>query len=1139
MNRVSLGIPRFLFCGILLLALSGIAVAQFNSSVQGTVTDANGAAVAGATVTLNNPETGKSQQTATSEKGYYRFTGLAPGRYTIVVEQKGFKKQIVENIDVGAEITQGANIELEVGTVAETVTITDEAPPLQTENANVSKGITERELQRLPQAGRDPYELLRLTPGVFGDGARSATGGAVNLPNTSGPGGSNNSVFQVENQVPISANGQRVSANNYTIDGVSVNSLGWGGAAVVTPNQESVEEVRVLSSTYSAEDGRNSGAQIKVVSKSGTNDFHGSAFFKYNSPKLNAFNKFPRLSPTAGPTRVGNKQNQFGGSIGGPILRDRLFFFFSYEGLRANTANTTNAWVETPQYRQAVIAARSGSVTSRIFQSPGIEPRILGVIPQTCAQAGGIYTNPVNCQQVTGGLDVGSITGAVRTYVANSNIGGGLDGIPDIQFVQLSLPRQSEGNQYNFRFDYNREKDHIAFSSYITRRNDLGSDSAGRSRPMGDIRSTPLNTAGSIIYTRIISSTIVNELRFNATRFDFNEVESSVDTNFGIPRLEVEALPFDRIRFGAPRGETTPGVFAQNTYDISDVLNYLWNNHGFKFGVSFRFEQNNNNLVGGSRPLYSFTGMWNLANDAPIFEAINADPVTGAPIDAQRYLRSSNHSFFVQDDWKVRPNLTLNLGVRWEYFSPLSEKQGRLSNIALGPNGLFDAKVQPVDQLTNPDKNNFAPRIGFAYSPKMFNDKAVLRGGFGIAYNRPPNSAFSNVRGNPPFFARFGICCGNAGNPFVGGQILYTLGTSNSVNSYPVNPLLGGSIDPVTGGVSGRSVEVYAAERDYPTPYVYTYSLEAQYSLPYSLVASLGYQGSAGRHLMRLQNSKFIYRLTGSPVNDRFFAIFFPFPDVNTSYNAMLATVSRRFDKGLSFGANYRWAKSIDTGSYEGPCACNNQSYPFDQSQERGPSDFDVKHHFVAYGVYDLPIFRGQNNWKERVFGGIQFNAIVTAHSGYPWTPVTGQGISTPAGPSLGTTRRFKYLGGAGTGTSNNIFLTGGNFPGFAANGTPYFDKNVPATTLIGGIGRNVFRGPRYFSVDMSLAKEIRFPSIWALGENARLNMRVNFFNVFNQLNLTPFGFNTSSTNIDNANFGRATSGGAGRVVEFQARFSF
>src|SRR5437867_9446787 len=313
---------RVACCVLLLLFVATNASAQFKASVQGTVKDTAGGLVPEATITVTNKETSSAQQVTTSGEGFYRVSGLAPGSYTVTVEKAGYKKKILENVSVGAESTQGVDITLEAGEVTATVTISGEATtPLETEDANVRKIINTEEVLRLPQTGRDPYQLARLTPGVFGDGARAANGTSANLPNTSGPGGSNLGIFATENQVQITANGQRLSANNFEDDGTSVNSQTWGGAAVITLSQESVKEVQVTSTTYSAEDGRNSGDQIKVVTQNGTNDWHGSAFLKIDDPRLNAFNRFPR-NLGGGPARVEQKYKSFGGSFGGPIVRN-------------------------------------------------------------------------------------------------------------------------------------------------------------------------------------------------------------------------------------------------------------------------------------------------------------------------------------------------------------------------------------------------------------------------------------------------------------------------------------------------------------------------------------------------------------------------------------------------------------------------------------------------------------------------------------------------------------------------------------------------------------------------------------------------------------------------------------------------
>jgi hypothetical protein len=1123
---------HFFVCASMVAALAATCNAQFTASIGGTVKDSSGALISGANVTVTNNETGKTQQTVTGDEGFFRVSGLPPGTYTVSADAGGFKKKVIENLLLHAEETQGVTITLEAGQVSESVTVSataNDTAQIHTENANVDRAITTREILRIPQAGRDPYELIRMTPGVFGDGARGGAGQAVNLPNTTGPGGSNTSIFQVENQVPISANGQRVSANNFQIDGVSVNSLEHGGAAVVTPNQESVKEIQVLSSSYSAEDGRNTGAQIKVVSQNGTNEFHGSAVFKYNDPDFNAFNKFGGITgdPTrnAPAVRVNQLFRQFAGSLGGPIIRNKLFFFFSYEGLRNSSSNTVDAWVETPQFRQLVINQRGAGVTAKVFASPGIEPRIVSVLPADCSIFG---NDPNRCRVVAGGLDIGSLTGGLGQYVGNAT-GGGFDGSPDIQFVRLAVPTSTRPNQYNTRIDFNRGTDQFAVSTYFTTHNDRAADAGGKSRPMADLAFKPLTSAATVTWIRSISSTMLNEARANFTRFTFDQVSTNQNVNFGIPRIEVEGLPFDRIRFGANRSETTPAKFAENTFEVRDTLSKVFGVHAMKAGLEIRKEQNNNSLVGGARPLFSFVGLFNLANGTPVFESINADPRSGLPADAQRYFRTSTYAGFVQDDWKVRPNLTLNIGLRYEYFTPLRETQDRISNLVFPPGQLINSKLVVSDELFKPDRNNFAPRFGFAWSPLALDQKLVVRGGFGVSYNRTPQVLFGNTRGNPPFFARYNICCGFPDTPFVGGKIAYVLGASQSPFSYPANPALAQGIDPTTGGVINNTVEIWATSPEFPNAYVYNFSLDTEYQLPYHVIAALGYQGSSSHKLIRIVDETLIL-----PTNPRFDPVFFLTPDVNANYHAMLFRISKALTHGFRIDSVYRWSKSIDTLSFEGPGAVTNQTNPGDLASERGPSDFDVRHLYNLSGTWDLPIFRTRTDWVGRLLGGWQLNGIWTRHSGLPWTPKIFRDLRQPSGKFFGPIRPTRYFGGALDDSSDSAFIrVGGNFPG---GGAKYFD-----TTTVGppGIGRNSFRGPKYSAVDLSFAKQTRFGRIRGLGEGTNLELRANFFNAFNQLNLQPLQFFDAGTIVTDPNFGRSLNGLAGRVIELQARFSF
>jgi hypothetical protein len=1172
MVRTKLNLSTFPIALLVILAAALTASAQFRGGVQGTVTDAAGGTVAGATVTLTSKETNQTQTTTTSDAGFYRFAALAPGLYTIAVEQQGFKKRVVDEVKVDAESIRGQDIALETGAISETVTVNAEPDEviLEKEDANIRKNFRTEEVLRLPQAGRDPYELARLAPGVFGAGARNGSGESVRLPNTSGPGGSNLGIFATENAQPISANGQRVSSNNYQLDGTSVNSQTWGGAAVITPSQESVKEVQVTSSTYSAEDGRNSGAQIKVVTQSGTNDWHGSLFYKIDDPRFNSFNKFHGIPGvvSAVPTRVERKYKTYGGSIGGPVHflnfgeggprtwsgKDKLFFFFSYEGVRENTSNTYNALIDTESFRQGIIAARPNTVTSRILSASGVQPRVVQILPATCATAG--IFGFVPCQPVGNGFDIGSVTGTYGVYIPNSAnapndiSGGGLDGIADVQYAQLSNPNTFTGNQYFTRIDYQvTQKDKLTISSYIVPTRAFRADTGAQSRPMADINSKRQSYAIGLIYTRNVSQTMINEARFNVTKWGYDETDTNPFADFGLPRVEIEGFYGDRLRYGAPRSENTPGVITEKQFDLRDSVTKIWGNHVLKVGGEYRKDLNSNGEVGGARPAYSFARPWNFANGTPVFEVITADQ-NGKPAANNTKFETSELAFFVQDDWKFRPNLTLNLGLRWSYYSPIVSSDGLLGNLIPDANGgLAGATISTAKSFYDKDLNNFGPQIGFAWSPERFEDRLVIRGGGGIGYDRLPNALLANARRNPPNGFKFDPCCAGPGNPFMNGLYTFVASTDGTIFGYPANPNVGGGTNPANGLPNSGSVEIYGAPRDLPTAYVYRYSLEVQYQLPLNLVGTLGYQGSAGHKFVRILP----LHLTGPSTNPAISRAFFASPDVNTNYNAMIARLQGRLARQLSFDVNYRFSKSIDTVSFEGPSFSTNQSFPVDQSEERGPSDFDVKHFITASVLWDLPIFTDRSKWTGKLLGGWQINAIATHHTGFPWTPRTGGCLLGITSNNFCDPRPLSYTGQQPLPNTNANFLSpGGIFPGGyipGANcGAPpgcnnFFNTVIPfnANPFANrpGIGRNVFRGPKYTDLDMAFAKEFGLPNLGVLGENAKIDLRFTFFNILNTLNLAPFEANSDPTRVDRIQFGHATGALAGRTGEFQVRFSF
>ncbi len=1167
----------FVLTLLLTLLFSSVASAQFNAAVEGTVRDQSGAAVAKAKVILVEPSTGITKETVTSPEGFYRISELAPGRYTLTVESAGFEKAITENIQVSAERVGGQDVTLRIGKVTGSVTVNAATEPaLSTENATIESTLTTEEVQDLPKFGRDPYELLRLAPGVFGDGARLASGSSAGFPNgpgtirnSAGTGGSDVSIFQTENQQPLTANGQRVTSNHYIVDGVSADSLGFGGAAIVTPSADSVQEITVVSSDYDASDGRNSGVHVKVVTKGGTNDFHGAGFFQYENPGFNAFNKYNGFNPnnnTFAPTaRNDDAFRQFGATLGGPIIKRKLFFFFNYEGLRDHDVTFENQFIDTPQFDQALIAARPNTPVSATLSAAGVAPRIQQVLPITCALW--VAANQP-CQVVQGGINIGSPGGSFGTYNPSFTpgpsqfAGGGLDQTPDLEFAQLFLPTNQSGNQYNIRGDYLRGRNTFSANTFLTYFNHLGSDDQAQGRPMADILDHRLSPSGFLSWVSAISPNLVNEARINFTRFAFNEITSNPGVDFGIPRTEIQGLPLpngQRIRFGAPQGDATPGVFGENTFAFRDMVSKVHGTHALKFGIDGDRYQDNSNLNGNARPDYVFQGPWNFANGTPIFEAIGVNPLTGgAPTTKPLYFRSTDLGLFIQDDWKLRPNLTINLGLRWEYFGPPTEAKGHLENILPGPDpvtGLVDAVAVTPKHMWDTTWRNFGPRIGFAWSPQKFNSKAVVRGGFGIMFDRFDDDSFFNTRDNPPLVANYSICCGTApgefGTPFKNGQILYELGASNSPISYPANPVLITPLNPATNLpiiLAGQGPpNVFADAAKMPTPYVYLYSLQFQYALPANWVATVGYSGSSSHDLLRIKDLLLFFPQPNTQLGD----VFTFTPDTFANFNALITQVEHRFTHGLLFNFSYTYSKSIDDVSAEGPGFTTNETFPTDLATERGPSDFDATHYVRAYAVWDLPIFRGRTDFLGKVVGGWQFSPIFTFHSGFPWTPVASN-LCTVLGASgcFSPIRPIGFNGGVGDNHSTGAFLppVSANFPDPLSIFTV---QTTPGPPEFPAVGRNSFRGPRYSAIDMSIQKTFGLPAMKFIGEGAKIQLRMNLYNAFNKLNLAPFTFGSDSTIISsccgstpqaNRNFGLAdfNNGGlVGRTMELQGRFVF
>src|SRR5215831_4137792 len=345
------------------------ALAQYRGSIQGVVTDEAGAVVQDASVSLTNQETSHAQHTSTNAAGVYNFIELPPSRYTLTVEKAGFKKYSARDVQIIAEQSNAFNVQLGVGTTGEVVNVNgDEIPKVDTENAIVGGTVSAKDIQEMPSFGRDVFQLSQLAMGIFGDGSQSAGGGTNSIPGRAGPGGSGatSGVFQTENAPQVSAGGGRVELNNIQLDGVGITSVSWAGAAVVTPNEDSVKEVKVVANSYDAEDGRYPGAQIKIISQNGTNEYHGSFFFKADRPGLNAYTR-RGLDGVFDPVRNNARFNDIGGSVGGPIIHNKLFGFFSYETIRNHGTTNVQDFFPTAQF---YALAAAGSAASKFATFP-------------------------------------------------------------------------------------------------------------------------------------------------------------------------------------------------------------------------------------------------------------------------------------------------------------------------------------------------------------------------------------------------------------------------------------------------------------------------------------------------------------------------------------------------------------------------------------------------------------------------------------------------------------------------------------------------------------------------------------------------------------------------------------------------
>jgi len=1132
-----------------------MAHAQYRASIRGVITDPQGAVVPGTTVTLVNTDTNQAMTAQSDENGIYVFNAIPAAHYKITAEHSGFKTKALANVQIIPDQPNALNLQLDIGQAAETVTVSGTTETVDTDTATVSGTIRSSEIQSTPAIGRNVFMLLQLAPGITGDNSQGANGGGNNMPGSSSPGnpglspGVNSGIFATENGPQINAGGLATQHNGISLDGISTVSAVWGGSSVITPSEDAVADVKVISNSYDAENGRFAGAQVQVTSKSGTNQPHGTFFFLAHRPGLDAHPSWAGTGQPVKAFRDNNFFDQFGGNVGGPIWKNKIFGFFNWETVRTppSQAIPGTAWLETSDF-QAL--APSGSIAATYLSFPGSIPSNPSINDVSCADAGFNTGGNTNCIMVPGkGLNIGSplTTGLGKqdmnwVNAQNPGVGGGLNanGVADIAQYNTINKASYTQNQYIGRVDADlTQKDRLSGSIYWVPQ----SNTTSGTRAYDLFHHNQTNDAFSLIWNRVISTTLVNEARANAAGWRWNELADNPQSPLGLPASNIDGLPLSVTQYGPNVGSHLD----QWTYTFKDVATKVLGRHTIKFGGEVTRLYYLQACEGCALPGYGFYNIWDFLNDAPHSESANVDPATGTPTPQRQDQRENIWGLFVQDDYKLRSNLTVNLGLRWSYFGPLYSTENNIYRAVPGAGSAFLTGLSIVKENGwGAQKNNFSPDLGFAWSPTMFQSKVVVRGGFGINYNQEEIAISSNISVNPGLTV--GQSLSSAGPAAINPSILYATSSNLHTLNYPANPAfittLGSNGLPTTG-----SAQIHIFPQTMPTMREEHWSADAQYEFLPKWFASLGYQGSHSSNIIaNAQIGPYAaangYSLNNPAVQYNGWTNFWNASGYG-NYHAIIAEAKTNSWRGLVFDTQFTWARNWDSNT----SPYFEDIYPYSGSLNYAPSDDNVARAWKFYGSYTPKFFTGQQAWMEKALGGWTLSGILNVHSGFPWSPQYG----LPGGESLycgGCWYNNIYplaMSGAGSSTSNSAYETGSNFGGQAGDHLSYFTLPT-VTTYTGsafgnanppaGMRRNWITGPGYKSLDASLVKAFGLPRIPGLGEGAKLSFRVDAYNLFNNLNLTG-GNGGIDRSILDGNFGRSNGSLAARVVTLGARFEF
>jgi hypothetical protein len=1074
----------------LLIAVALPMHAQYSSGIEGTVTDQSGAVIPSAQVTVTNEDTQVKQTAVANAQGFVQILHLPPGHYVATVAATGFATWEQRDIDVEGTDIRSIYPKLNVGATQSTVEVTANSATVETTSGTMSRVLEQQTVQNAPLVGENLYaSVATLAPGVTG------LGGSFGGASSSGSQGTNS--FNAEPGFQIIGAGQRQEANEYQVDGTSVNGNSRDGITNLTPEPDTVAQMKISTDTFSADKGRQSGALIEVFTKSGTNQFHGDLSEFYTGAALTGRTEFQTKVPRY-------VRNDFGGSVGGPIFKSKTFFFGSLFYSKSSQGVTLTQPMETPAFVDYVESNYPNSLAAAFFKD---------------APAGGVPTS--------GFQTVSQIEQSLVSPYPVPNIPGTLVALGNVSINQSPI---NNGFQGHVRIDHNFHNDNDKLFYSLFRNTTQGG--VANPRPNDAYISPNATWYHKADYIHTFSPRLLNEASLSYVRAVGTQPAAPND----LPNLP-NAYPGG---LGGGFSSWGPSGWVHNNWNWHDVLTYVQGSHNIRIGIDVDRQQDLDNFTAGlDRPSFSFTNIVDFAVDRPYFQSGPIVDVQAGGTAQSLYSRvlMLQTAPFVQDDWKINKKLTVNAGLRWDYF-------GHLGTVTYGPNPLAlftpgtgathedqvaDGSMLvrgPNGQVTDNTLWRFAPRVGFAYDV-FGNGTTSIHGGWGLFNNKIGDLAYVDaIRTNPPQFADPSISIYNPGTTLA--NFSYGASTSGPVGFVPP-PGISYTVDP-HGGLVGTRIAVGGLQPNLVPPQVQDWSVGIQRSIGNSIVIEADYFGTASRHLyFQTDSNRYAGDLvqhngTLDRLDSSFGAVIYGQSIGISNAETAAFAISKRFSRGWSVHAIYNYGKSLDytSSNDNGVSGAENVIDVNNPSRNYGRSDYDSRHRFSFDAVWNIPGMK--HGIEQYITSGWTLSPVLVLQSGQPFTVYTsapypsgdynadGYDFDVPNAPSFGNNKA----------SSRSDFLNG-IFPAS--------DFPVPALGTEGNLGRNTYNGPGLANTNLAVERLFKLPFF---GDKSSFELRGEILNLFNRVNLV-----NPVSDLSNGEFGRSTDQNLPRNIQVLGRIRF